>query len=631
MKMAFPILVVLGYFGFSKSGNANIGSPNVHLNSAKDSNQLSRFIAHLWPEDSLRSTQFYMNGIFNPYMIYRALDYGYPNTNGGLHSLDFAPYPNLLSPVANNLQPTILLNVGGRTRSNIGFSVGYAYFHNFGNSKTASTAQTLSSQNNLNFQLDFNQKWGDLKMYIGGGAMPLHFSSLTLSNKYFREPLFDRVPWEYFPNSGLKYANSFISSSLNNSIYTNTSVQGFYLEGSRLPNGLSFKAFYGRTQINLFPAQLEQNVPSETLAFRFGKQFGEKVHLAVNLYNNDAWTNTRKQFHDQRKLATLDGDFRLEKTEFQSELGLAHLKNPAVGETNDLGYLLKIKQKEAAFPFGIQLFAIGKNFVCLENSILNSNSTYRQGGFSGDSTYDNMLYPAFLNPVGMMANNRLGIDLSAEKKWANFSIQIGHQTSREILASGNLITFPHLVNAYSRSRFAPWQQYTGPYGRVGNRCRMSVERINLTSNGDKLKCFSSTSADLKYKIKIRDKLLYIKSYTTVGTLGTSALISYFDLQSGFLNTFYQELEVMLPAGNQLYLVGYAGLEKNKASAKTELSSDNQKPLNQTGTGFGAGIDYDFADNAGIYLRHRWMQHRDESFVLDQFKGQETVVEIKISF
>lgn len=631
MKLVFSFLLVLGYYGFSKVGLAAERKPSTKLNGISDSSRLARLLAHLWERDSIRSTPLFVNGVFNPYMIYRALDNGYPNTYGGLHSLDFAPYPNLLSPVANNLQPTLLINVGGRARSNIGFSVGYAYFHNFGNSKTAGTAQTISLQNNLHFQLDFNQKWGDLKMFVGGGAMPLHFSSLTLSNKYFREPLFDRVPWEYFSNSGLKYENSFYSSRLDKSSFTSTSTQGFYLEGSNLPEGLNFKAFYGRTQMNLFPAQLEQNVPSEILAFRLGKSFGEKADLALNLYNNDAWTNTQRQFHDQRRLATFDGSLKLGKTEFQSELGLANLKNPTVGETNDLGYFLRLKRREIPFPFGIQLFAMGQNFVCLENSVLNANPIYHQGGFSGDSTYDNAVYSAFLNPAGMMASNRLGIDLSVEKRWGNFSAQVEHQTSREIAASGNLIMFPHQVNAYTRSRFAPWQQYSGPYGRVGNRFRMSVERIQLTSNGDKLKYFSSTSSELKYRANGWGNNLYIKSYTTVGTIGTSALSSYFNLESGFLNTFYQEIELMIPAGKQVYLVGYIGMERNKASTKTELSSDNQKPLNQIGTGLGAGIDYDFANNAGIYLRHRWLRHRDENYVLDQFEGQETVVEIKVTF
>jgi opacity protein-like surface antigen len=78
-------------------------------------------------------------------------------------------------------------------------------------------------------------------------------------------------------------------------------------------------------------------------------------------------------------------------------------------------------------------------------------------------------------------------------------------------------------------------------------------------------------------------------------------------------------------------VGYAGLEQNKASRKTALDTETGNPLNQSGTGYGIGIDYDFAQNFGIYLRHRWMEHKDKSFLLDQFSGQETVAEIKISF
>ena len=36
-------------------------------------------------------------------------------------------------------------------------------------------------------------------------------------------------------------------------------------------------------------------------------------------------------------------------------------------------------------------------------------------------------------------------------------------------------------------------------------------------------------------------------------------------------------------------------------------------------------------NTGLYIRHRWINYRDYSFELDQYKGKETTVELKIFF
>jgi hypothetical protein len=40
---------------------------------------------------------------------------------------------------------------------------------------------------------------------------------------------------------------------------------------------------------------------------------------------------------------------------------------------------------------------------------------------------------------------------------------------------------------------------------------------------------------------------------------------------------------------------------------------------------------DLGRNAQLYVRNRWFAFEDESFPLDKFKGQETLVELKIFF
>jgi opacity protein-like surface antigen len=65
--------------------------------------------------------------------------------------------------------------------------------------------------------------------------------------------------------------------------------------------------------------------------------------------------------------------------------------------------------------------------------------------------------------------------------------------------------------------------------------------------------------------------------------------------------------------------------------ETDINGDSNRPRNQEGWGLGLGIDYDLSKNTALYLRHRWFSFEDRSFAKDQFKGTETVFEIKLSF
>ena len=44
-----------------------------------------------------------------------------------------------------------------------------------------------------------------------------------------------------------------------------------------------------------------------------------------------------------------------------------------------------------------------------------------------------------------------------------------------------------------------------------------------------------------------------------------------------------------------------------------------------------GLDIGLGKNAGLYARHRWFSFEDINYVQDKFKGQETLVELKVFF
>jgi opacity protein-like surface antigen len=98
----------------------------------------------------------------------------------------------------------------------------------------------------------------------------------------------------------------------------------------------------------------------------------------------------------------------------------------------------------------------------------------------------------------------------------------------------------------------------------------------------------------------------------------------------YVKLFFEDLTFAYRLGKKYNIVANTGFESVKGGSQTQIAP-NGKHIDQFGYAFGGGIDYDFTPTAGIHLRHKWMSHKDKNFVLDQFKGQETTLELKVFF
>jgi hypothetical protein len=208
-----------------------IGQEALKHNTNGSLNKLLRMVV-----DSSQKDKFWIYGQFNPYLNYRKLSKGYSNTYGGNENLSFAPYPNFLSPTVNTLQPTLVLRFGGRSTENVSFDVDYAFYYNYDSDKTHKA--NFSGQNNLVAGIRVKKNWGLLNFKAGAGVIPIHFSPLTLSNKYIREPMFDRVPWEYHANSAMRYRDNFTKTAVSPNVFNRTGTQGFFLHATDLPKNM---------------------------------------------------------------------------------------------------------------------------------------------------------------------------------------------------------------------------------------------------------------------------------------------------------------------------------------------------------------------------------------------------------
>jgi len=102
-------------------------------------------------------------------------------------------------------------------------------------------------------------------------------------------------------------------------------------------------------------------------------------------------------------------------------------------------------------------------------------------------------------------------------------------------------------------------------------------------------------------------------------------------EDGYLFTQYHEFDLYYELVENFILTTYVGLEYAQGGTFTEWNDDTLKPLDQRGTGLGAGFDWTIAKNSGLYFRYRWMDFEDRNFALDTYRGREFTIELKTFF
>lgn len=566
--------------------------------------------------------------------FYRDLPSGYTGLSTPKKNLEFTPYAAASNFNGNFYrQPLLNLVIGGSPSKNTSFAIEYA-MSQFYTGHAGDTSRKLSVQNMLQLHGNVYTKYGSFQLTAGGGALNYSLSPLTVFNKDFREPMFEKLPWDWYSKSFEKYTDQYNTSSTSTPPYiTNTATQGFILEGKDLPNKFGFSTFYGRSNFSLAPDRSNLDYPSQLLAGKIYRGEDSSGKIAFNCYDQFGYVDNVGDEKDLKQIATAEFKYVNKRMRIHAELGAGRVVNPSskgkYGEAVSINYTLY--NPKIQLPIQVQLYSLDKNVAAMESAYLNANPTVSQGGYGTEAKYNNALYPSYLQEVTMLVNNRQGGYFKIDKILKNWRFELGNAISQEKENLSHTVSFQHMANAFSRSRFQPWIQNTGPYGLINNRYRRSFETITVTDSGNYRKFYNAADFSLKYKTKLFKKNLIISNYTYCGAVSKDFSVIPLISSASFIHTIYEELSAYYQIHEKLTLLAFYSLQKTKANEATQHATETQKTLDQKGTGYGLGLDYDFAPNAGIFLRHRWMQHKDKSFILDQFKGQETVVELKIFF
>jgi hypothetical protein len=570
--------------------------------------------------------------------IYRNMEKSYSDMITSKKNFSFTDYPFVGAGTSNNGGfPLVELNFANSPLSKFQFNVGYSLANNFtGDQSDAAFSKILSSRQNLRFA----GKWNSGPVRVGldaGGILWTKLSRLTMGQTNYRDNYFDRVPWDWYRNSFLRYEEYYsLSTNIGAESAGRSPMLGYIVNTEILPLSTKIKMLYGRTNLNTLVSNALSNFPSITYGGRIENMiFKRKIAgtVGLNYYKKQADTLNSTRVHDDVEVISGDFNLKIRKINFSSEVGHGRINNPLSVNKTGMAYVVKaeLDRKVTAYPVSLEYYHIDYNFVSLDGSVMNSNTTVRGGGFGNSYIYDNMMFINVAQQVGQIANNRQGFSLRSESNIKKLKIQVGVSGSQELQNLHDTVTFQHRVNSFSRSRFRPWFMAGGEYQRIKSVWLTTYETVTITDTlKNYKKGFSNLELFLKYKLRLLKRDLVILNFNTYNSIQKNSVAPVFS-DKAFIRLFFEDLTLAYRLGKRYNIVANYGFERVVGNNSTQLSLENGKPINQTGHAYGGGIDYDFAKDAGIHWRLKFMDHKDKNFVLDQFKGFETTLELKIWF
>lgn len=476
-----------------------------------------------------------------------------------------------------------------------------------------------------------------------GGIHWFSISDLTLGSfrGYNRFLLNERNPWDPIGKEvGVRYNQMYE----NGSVYQDTrwgerAVQGAIFEGINLPNGWSFAAMYGKTELN----GGFLSVPNVSYGGKIRKVYKGTDFISFNTLNNETWVDSLNTLRLGFNVFTLEWQGTFKGFRVNAEVGTGRYISPI----NDYPWGEAISVKVLSTPqvskipievhyYRISPYVVNNNAVFWNTSIIESAIVDRPGDAVQSA---NVLTPfsSSMVAIGQMTNNRTGVNLNTAFKIGKLRMSMGYGVSSEIEAFQNRITFSHFVNQLTRSRLWRWEFPTnvGPYERYDKAYRDAYQKVTVTDDSLGFsvnpKKFNQLEIHGKYRTKIAHRNFYAFFLGRYNTAQPELSVLPAFSEKAYIRQYNTELEMYYQVAKPLFINTYMGYERVLGNYQTELNLETQRPLNQTGWGLGVGMDISLGKNAGLFLRHRWFFFEDTSYPLDAFQGQETMAELKIFF
>ncbi len=597
-----------------------------------------------------------VSGVMRALVVYRDMQKAYDDNITSEKSIAFSDYPTANVGTTNGGgYPMLELNISSKLKSKIDFNVGYSLSPIFTGDVQNGGSRSISARQNINFSGRVRSGLFETSI-TAGEILWLKMSKFTMGQAEYRDNYFNRLPWDWYRRSFERFEEYFsMSTNIGTQGLGGSAMTGVVFETKYLPLQVGVRGMFGRTSSNVILSQSINYFPSYTGVVKLEKVVFERFMsgtMGLNFYAKRAQVSFENKAPDNNTVTTLDFSFKIKKVNVSGEFGIGKIENPGTAASAPIGqgYYFKTEfdKRIVLVPFSIEYYHINKGMASLDGSIMNSNQTLGQGGYTTDKVYDALYLPNLSQEVGQIANNRQGVNFRAEGGLGkNIRIQFGYAFGSEIENTHDTITIQHRVNDFSRSRMRPWFQADGPYHRVKSAWFRTYETITIdttkTGGGAYVKGFNAAELLLKGQYQIGKHKLIILNYNSFNSVqkGFSPLPGM--NENTFISVFYEDLTVAYSIFKNLSVVGELGFETVHGSTMVDLSpdkvldSDNvayaakDRVINQLGTTMAFGIDYDISRTMNIHLRQRYMTHQDFNFTRDVFQGNETTIEFKIFF
>ncbi len=544
--------------------------------------------------------------------------------------------------------PLMLLNLSVQPTSKTFIGMDYALYHNF-------SGVPGNSPINLNLGINLT---GSIQTDIGkftahmGGINWIDLSGMVFSSfiGYQRYSIYEHWPWEGNSVSYDRAANYYEYGNISRDMrFGMQPFKGLMVDGEELPGNVSFRFLYGTTPAQAFTTN---RIPSYTLGGRIRKKF-KNQSIGFNLMDYKLFVDSTAQEQAGIQLHTFSYDLNWKGLILAAEAGRGRLYSQVQNEGwgNAARISLKTPKKITGIPLEFEAFYLSPQFVNYYGNFLSFNTTILStaalnqsgstlGGSGGISNF-----AGSITDVGQVSNNRKGFSVNA---WFDLSkstkLNIGNMSSIEVNSLSNQLAFGHKINSLPFSRFTPFTTNLGAYSNWTSYFRgfsQGMHIIDTNANGlpKSLIGFNMLQVQLKQKVDFPLLPFYL---LYVGSFGSAQeqfnLLTQFNSKA-YLRTYYHELDAIFMVNKKASIITTFGREYIKGNSQmnrgdnkdNKVGSAANDPVNQTGKLFGLGLDLAVSKSTNLYIRRRWFSQQDLSFVLDNIKGTETTIELKLFF
>jgi hypothetical protein len=559
----------------------------------------------------------------------------------------------------NFREPILLLKLKGITKDNISFGADFM-INSVYKGPSLENTKSLTLNLGLNLRTSFSTKFGKFN-FSSGGVNWYRQSRLTVwGNRAFnRRSIYDRTPQTALTKTAnFRYEKYFKDGLIDQGDrYGSRAFQGLFFNGQNLPFNLSFKGVLGKSSFNRSIFSYSDNF---TGCFRITKKDLNNLSISYNYLNSFASLDTISNDMKKYNIHTIELSKKWKKIIFKMETGIGNYSSPNYNLNYGEALILNIRTvKSIQLPFEVQLYRISPQFINLTGNLFNTSVLEVFPNISGIGTTVRTPFSSPMVDLGSHTNNRQGISLNAEHSFGKLKINGGLGVFAEIDTSEASLSYRYNVNSQTLSRLYLFAQNWGPYNSLNSTYRGIFEEVSISDTNSLgkpnfKKFFNTLELQAKYKNSIRNHKYYIFSLTRLNSCQKRInFLPQYNLQS-IISQFSQEFDFSLELNSNTILILSYGIERVIGSSVTGLGdqdlqlggnsinilletlgikklNSNNFSRNQRNRLFGVGIDHHIGENAMLFLRQNFYSYNDPNFVLNNLKGTETMLELKLLF